>query len=109
MLLSAPTPPPPNDAQEARLVDLSPLTWPEVARRALLFGPLGATARAHAAPAALRAAAALADGDYSRLPARARIALLKGLVDAASATCAFAEHLDRRGAELESELQVRAA
>lgn len=59
---------------------------PQILRRCCLYGPLGAELRALLTPEAMRAVVLLGRMDYYAIPMRLRLALLKALVDAVSAS-----------------------
>jgi hypothetical protein len=71
---------------EVTLGQLNLRTWPEVLRRALLYGPMGMELRAIVAKGALDAVVALCKGNYTDLPLCHKLSLLRALVDAASST-----------------------
>ena len=82
------------------LAQVNLLTWPELVRRALLFGPLGAYLRPHLSAQVLELAASLADREYLTLNVNERILLLKGLIDSLNATDKFGMFVDAIAADL---------
>lgn len=83
---------------EVALGQLSPTTWPEVLRRAFLYGPLGAHLRSLVPDATLASVAKLGACEYGALPVSDRLAILRGLVDAASSSSAIARLLHKAAA-----------
>lgn len=81
----------------------------QVLRRALCYGPMAAYLRPLLPDAVLHAVKSLASGDYSSWPVDTRIAVLKALTDAVSATDSFGDEIANVGADREELIKDRQA
>ena len=87
---------------EVALGQMSPLTWPEVLRRAFLYGPLGAHLRSLVSDATLVSIAKLGSMDYASLPLSDRLVILRGLCDGVTSCGTVGDALARAAAEADN-------